>query len=143
MSRRLITACSLVMLMSFGPSATASSPFPSSRPSTRSRDGTALFPTPSLALHRLLNAQTSPYLSRLTRELEKKFSDRHVVFIAQRRTMRKPGRTSRAKQPRPRSRTLKEVHERTLDDLVYPAEITGKRTRQGTDGNKTLKVYVQ
>ncbi|KAF9148737.1 40S ribosomal protein, partial [Linnemannia schmuckeri] len=35
---------------------------------------------------------------RLTRELEKKFSDRHVVFVAQRRIMAKPTRTSRAKQ---------------------------------------------
>ncbi|KAG0661870.1 40S ribosomal protein [Rhodotorula mucilaginosa] len=57
---------------------------------------------------------------RLTRELEKKFSDRHVVFIGQRRMMRKQARGSRAKQPRPRSRTLKEVHERTLEDLVFP-----------------------
>ncbi|KAG0371724.1 40S ribosomal protein, partial [Mortierella sp. AD032] len=31
---------------------------------------------------------------RLTRELEKKFSDRHVVFVAQRRIMAKPTRTS-------------------------------------------------
>lgn len=55
---------------------------------------------------------------------------------------RKPGRNSRLKQPRPRSRTLKEVHERTLEDLVYPTEITGKRTRQSTDGNKTIKVFL-
>merc|ERR1712230_61864 len=79
---------------------------------------------------------------RLTRELEKKFSDRHVVFIAQRRMVRKPGRNSRAKQPRPRSRTLKEVHDKILEDLVCPTEITGKRVRQGTDGNKTIKVFL-
>ncbi|KAL7008328.1 ribosomal protein S7A [Cystobasidiomycetes sp. EMM_F5] len=79
---------------------------------------------------------------RLTRELEKKFSDRHVVFIGQRRMQSKPGRNSRLKQPRPRSRTLKEVHEKTLEDLVYPTEITGKRTRQSTDGNKTIKVFL-
>ncbi|GAA5981217.1 hypothetical protein JCM10908_004026 [Rhodotorula pacifica] len=79
---------------------------------------------------------------RLTRELEKKFSDRHVVFIGQRRMMRKQARGSRAKQPRPRSRTLKEVHERTLEDLVFPTEITGKRTRQAVDGSKTIKVFL-
>lgn len=56
----------------------------------------------------------------LTRELEKKFSDRHVVFIGQRRMMRKPTRGSRVKQQRPRSRTLKEVHEKILEDLVFP-----------------------
>ena len=81
--------------------------------------------------------------ARLTRELEKKFADRHVVFVGQRRMMRKPTRTnSRAKQQRPRSRTLKAVHEATLEDLVFPTEITGKRTRQNTDGSRVTKVYV-
>ncbi|KAK4704432.1 small subunit ribosomal protein S7e, partial [Phenoliferia sp. Uapishka_3] len=79
---------------------------------------------------------------RLTRELEKKFSDRHVVFIGQRRMMRKPTRVSRVKQQRPRSRTLKEVHEKILEDLVYPTEITGKRTRQNVDGSKIIKVFL-
>lgn len=80
--------------------------------------------------------------SRLTRELEKKFSDRHVVFIAQRRMLRKPTRNSRVKQKRPRSRTLTNVHEKILEDLVHPTEIVGKRTRVGVDGSKLLKVYV-
>ncbi|KAM0751976.1 40S ribosomal protein S7 [Meredithblackwellia eburnea MCA 4105] len=79
---------------------------------------------------------------RLTRELEKKFSDRHVVFIGQRRMMRKPTRVSRVKQQRPRSRTLKEVHEKILEDLVFPTEITGKRTRQNVDGSKVIKVFL-
>ena len=35
--------------------------------------------------------------------------------------MRKPTRVSRVKQQRPRSRTLKEVHAATLDDLVFPS----------------------
>ncbi|ORY04908.1 40S ribosomal protein S7 [Basidiobolus meristosporus CBS 931.73] len=79
---------------------------------------------------------------RLTRELEKKFSDRHVIFIAQRRIMRKPTRRSRAKQARPRSRTLTAVHEKILDDIVYPTEIVGKRTRVKVDGSKTIKVFL-
>lgn len=79
---------------------------------------------------------------RLTRELEKKFSDRHVVFVAQRRILRKPTRTSRVKQKRPRSRTLTNVHEKILEDLVYPTEIVGKRTRVNQDGSKLLKVWV-
>jgi len=79
---------------------------------------------------------------RLTRELEKKFSDRHVVFVAQRRMVRKPARTQRMKQQRPRSRTLKAVHDATLEDLVYPTEIVGKRLRQSTDGRKTVKVFL-
>lgn len=78
--------------------------------------------------------------NRLTRELEKKFSDRHVVFVAQRRMLRKPTRTSRVKQKRPRSRTLTNVHEKILEDLVFPTEIVGKRTRVAVDGSKLLKV---
>ncbi|CCG83205.1 40S ribosomal protein S7 [Taphrina deformans PYCC 5710] len=79
---------------------------------------------------------------RLTRELEKKFSDRHVVFVAQRRILKKPGRRSRTTQKRPRNRTLTSVHEKILEDLVYPTEIVGKRTRNLVDGRKIQKVYV-
>ncbi|KAH6915212.1 40S ribosomal protein S7 [Coprinopsis sp. MPI-PUGE-AT-0042] len=79
---------------------------------------------------------------RLTRELEKKFSDRHVVFVAQRRMLRKPTRTSRVVQKRPRSRTLTSVHEKILEDLVFPTEIVGKRTRISVDGSKLLKVFL-
>jgi Ribosomal protein S7e len=82
------------------------------------------------------------YLARLTRELEKKFADMHVVFVAQRRTLAKPTRTSRVKQKRPRSRTLTDVHDKILEDLVYPTEIVGKRTKVATDGSKLLKVSV-
>ncbi|KAK4518740.1 uncharacterized protein ATC70_008962 [Mucor velutinosus] len=80
--------------------------------------------------------------ARLTRELEKKFSDRHVVFVAQRRILAVPGRRNNGKQPRPRSRTLTAVHDAILDDLVYPTEIVGKRLRQKVDGSKTLKVFL-
>ncbi|OAX39042.1 40S ribosomal protein S7 [Rhizopogon vinicolor AM-OR11-026] len=79
---------------------------------------------------------------RLTRELEKKFSDRHVVFVAQRRMLSKPTRNSRVKQKRPRSRTLTNVHEKILEDLVFPTEIVGKRTRVSVDGSKLLKVIL-
>ncbi|KJA24633.1 hypothetical protein HYPSUDRAFT_86005 [Hypholoma sublateritium FD-334 SS-4] len=79
---------------------------------------------------------------RLTRELEKKFSDRHVVFIAQRRMLRRPTRNSRVLQKRPRSRTLTSVHEKILEDLVFPTEIVGKRTRVAVDGSKLLKVLL-
>ncbi|ORY82053.1 protein component of the small ribosomal subunit [Protomyces lactucae-debilis] len=79
---------------------------------------------------------------RLTRELEKKFSDRHVVFVAQRRILKKPGRRSRATQKRPRNRTLTSVHEKILEDLVFPTEIVGKRTRSLTDGRKIQKVFL-
>ncbi|PWN90596.1 putative 40S ribosomal protein S7 [Acaromyces ingoldii] len=79
---------------------------------------------------------------RLTRELEKKFSDRHVLFVGQRRILGKPGHRSRSKQPRPRSRTLTSVHSAILEDLVFPTEITGKRTRVNTDGHKLIKCFL-
>ncbi|KAA8913042.1 ribosomal protein S7e [Sphaerosporella brunnea] len=79
---------------------------------------------------------------RLTRELEKKFSDRHVVFVAQRRILPKPGRRSRVQQKRPRSRTLTAVHDAILSDLVYPTEIVGKRIRTKEDGHKIIKIFL-
>merc|ERR1712154_502549 len=57
---------------------------------------------------------------RLVRELEKKFSGKHVVFIAQRKILAKPTRkANKLKQKRPRSRTLVAVHNAVLDDMVY------------------------
>jgi small subunit ribosomal protein S7e len=80
--------------------------------------------------------------TRLVRELEKKFSDRHVLIVAQRKIMPKPTRKSRVKQQRPRSRTLTTVHENLLEDLVFPTEIVGKRTKVKVDGSKTIKVFL-
>ncbi|KAI9313371.1 40S ribosomal protein S7 [Dichotomocladium elegans] len=79
---------------------------------------------------------------RLTRELEKKFSDRHIVFVGQRRILAKPSRRSNPKQPRPRSRTLTAVHDAILEDLAFPSEIIGKRTRVKVDGTKTIKAFL-
>ncbi|XP_065176009.1 small ribosomal subunit protein eS7-like [Sycon ciliatum] len=79
--------------------------------------------------------------TRLVRELEKKFS-RHVIFLAQRRILAKPTRRSRQKQLRPRSRTLTHVHDSILEDLVYPAEIVGRRTRVKLDGSHLIKVHL-
>lgn len=81
--------------------------------------------------------------ARLTRELEKKFSDRHVMFLAERRILPKPGRKrSKETQKRPRSRTLTAVHEALLEDLVFPTEIVGKRVRYQTSGSKLHKVIL-
>nr|ABW23140.1 ribosomal protein rps7 [Arenicola marina] len=82
--------------------------------------------------------------NRLVRELEKKYSGKHVVFIAQRRILPKPTRKSRtkSKQKRPRSRTLTAVHDNILEDLCFPAEIVGKRIRIKLDGSRLIKVLL-
>jgi len=54
--------------------------------------------------------------------------------------MQKPHKNSRVKQARPRSRTLTAVHESLLDDLVFPTEIVGKRTKVRVDGSRVMKV---
>uniref|UniRef100_A0A7S0ML93 40S ribosomal protein S7 n=2 Tax=Cryptomonas curvata TaxID=233186 RepID=A0A7S0ML93_9CRYP len=80
---------------------------------------------------------------RLIRELEKKFSGKHVTIVAHRRILPREGRKNRTnKQMRPFSRTLTSVHESVLDDLVFPVEIVGKRTRMRVDGSKVLKVLL-
>ena len=40
------------------------------------------------------------------------------------------------------SRTLTAVHDAILHDLVYPAEITGKRIRIKLDGSRLFKVHL-
>ncbi|KAK7521179.1 40S ribosomal protein eS7 [Phyllosticta citriasiana] len=83
---------------------------------------------------------------RITRELEKKFSDRHVLIIASRRILPRPKRSNRSRsnqtQKRPRSRTLTAVHDAILHDLVYPVEIVGKRVRTREDSSKILKIIL-
>ena len=77
---------------------------------------------------------------RLVRELEKKFSGKDVVLVANRRI--NPVPKSGFARARPRSRTLTAVHANLLEDLVYPTEIVGKRQRYRLDGSRLLKVYL-
>ncbi|XP_073115507.1 small ribosomal subunit protein eS7 [Elaeis guineensis] len=77
---------------------------------------------------------------RLVREMEKKFSGKDVIFIATRRILRPPKKGSAV--VRPRSRTLTHVHEAMLEDIVYPAEIVGKRIRYRLDGSKIIKIFL-
>mmetsp|Transcript_7661 Transcript_7661/g.18977 ORF Transcript_7661/g.18977 Transcript_7661/m.18977 type:complete len:193 (+) Transcript_7661:100-678(+) len=78
---------------------------------------------------------------RLIRELEKKFSKRHVVFVANRTILDKNFRRKGLKV-RPRSRTLTAVHDSVLEDVVGPTEIVGRRTRVSVDGTKLLKIFL-
>lgn len=82
--------------------------------------------------------------TRLVRELEKKFSGKHVMFVGERKILPKPTRKTRTKnkQKRPRSRTLTAVYDALLEDLVYPVEIVGKRIRVKLDGSQLIKVHL-
>ncbi|CAG5081762.1 Similar to RpS7: 40S ribosomal protein S7 (Spodoptera frugiperda), partial [Cotesia congregata] len=82
--------------------------------------------------------------TRLVRELEKKFSGKHVMFVGDRKILPKPTRKTRTKnkQKRPRSRTLTSVYDALLEDLVYPVEIVGKRIRVKLDGSQLIKVHL-
>ncbi|CAD6204766.1 unnamed protein product [Miscanthus lutarioriparius] len=77
---------------------------------------------------------------RLVRELEKKFSGKDVVIVATRRIVRPPKKGSAV--VRPRTRTLTAVHDGILEDVVYPAEIVGKRVRYRLDGSTIIKIFL-
>ncbi|EDQ93113.1 uncharacterized protein MONBRDRAFT_35710 [Monosiga brevicollis MX1] len=95
-------------------------------------------PVPQLPLYKKMIKERS-----LIDELEKKFANKQVVIMAERKIVRKESRNTRQlKQQRPRSRTLTAVHEAILDDLVYPHEITGKRIRFRPDGSRLHKVHL-
>merc|ERR1711988_1784254 len=88
-------------------------------------------------------AQFRKIQPKLVRELEKKFSGRHVVFVANRRILKKPAKNNQVKrQKRPFSRTVTAVHTAILEDRTYPVEIVKKRTRVRSDTTKLLKVYL-
>ncbi|XP_014231866.2 40S ribosomal protein S7-like [Trichogramma pretiosum] len=88
--------------------------------------------------------QVQKIQTRLVRELEKKFNNRHVMFLGDRRILPKQTRKTRSanKQKRPRNRTLTAVYDALLEDLVYPVEIVGKRTRVKLDGSQLIKVHL-
>ncbi|XP_037692891.1 40S ribosomal protein S7-like [Choloepus didactylus] len=77
-------------------------------------------------------------------ELEKKFSGKHTVFIAQRRILPKPTRKSHTqnKQKCPRSHTPTAIHDAILEDLVFPSETVGKRIHVKLDSSRLIKVHL-
>lgn len=86
-------------------------------------------------------ANSKKIQEKLIRELEKKFQKKYVVFIPNRTILDKNFRRKGIKV-RPRTRTLTSVHECIMEDVVFPTEIVGKRTRYSEDGRKTMKIFL-
>merc|ERR1712203_528674 len=81
--------------------------------------------------------------TRLVRELEKKVLWQACGLYRPKKDFAQANQESeQQKQKRPRSRTLVAVHDAILDDLVYPAEIVGKRIRFRLDGTRLFKVHL-
>merc|ERR1740116_500425 len=72
--------------------------------------------------------------------LENKFKQ-PVVVIAN-RTIISTRAVSHASQKRPRSRTLKAVHNAILDDICAPSSVTGRQIRMTAEGRKIEKVFL-
>jgi len=101
----------------------------------------ALIITVPYKLLKYFHRQNAP--SRIVVEIEKKLNDTHVVIVGHRTILNKNyNRITGAKGPRPRSRTLTHVQEAILEDIVYPTQIVGKRTRCKLGGQKLLKVHL-
>merc|ERR1712048_97271 len=82
---------------------------------------------------------------KLVRELEKKFSNKHVIIVGHRKIMPEEKRKASAncyKQKRPISRSIKQVHENVLEDIVFPSIIIGKRIRHKTDNKSFIKAFL-
>ena len=77
----------------------------------------------------------------LTAELEKKFSGKQFVFIAQRKIRERPANVYKLQEV-PRSHTMVSVHDSILDDLVYPADVVARRMRYQVDGSTQHKVFL-
>lgn len=73
---------------------------------------------------------------RLTRELEKKFSDRCIFFLADRVIPQEAELKHHA------LRTFSPLENAVLEDIVFPTDIVGRRIRFQAGGNKIFKVYL-
>lgn len=90
-------------------------------------------PYPSLA-------DTQKNIMKLQLEIEKK-KNAPTFFIGLRTIVSKRVK-AHASQMRPRNRTLTAVHDAFLEDLLYPAVITGRRIRYTGARNPVYKVTV-
>lgn len=77
----------------------------------------------------------------ITGELERKFAGNVVFLVAQRKIVKRPTDVYKLQEVQ-RSRTATAVNEAILDDLLYPADVVGRRWRFRTDGTRVMKVYL-
>lgn len=76
----------------------------------------------------------------LVQELERRF--KQPVLIVFQRTILPKYLKQKGQQRRPRSRTLTAVHDAVLEDLLFPYDILGRRTRVKVNGSKLFKVLL-
>jgi len=74
---------------------------------------------------------------RFVPELESRLKA-YCMFVAK-RTIQSKWRKTHKSQQRPNSRTLTDVHEAVLDDLLLPFALIGKRIRHRLDGSTVVK----
>jgi small subunit ribosomal protein S7e len=77
----------------------------------------------------------------LVSELEKRFPGRVISLVAQRKVVKRPSDIYKLQEVQ-RSRTATAVNEGILNDLLFPADVVGRRWRFRTDGSRVLKVYL-
>lgn len=77
----------------------------------------------------------------LTSELEKRFPGRQVFLVAQRKVVKRPSDIYKIQEVQ-RSRTATAVNEAILNDLIFPADVVGRRWRFRTDGSRIMKIYL-
>lgn len=77
----------------------------------------------------------------LVGELEKRFPGRVVLMVAQRKVVKRPNDIYKLQDVQ-RSRTATAVNEGILNDLIFPADVVGRRWRFRTDGSRVMKIYL-
>jgi len=93
-----------------------------------------------ITLHFKSRAAERKIHQTLVQELEKKF--KVPVVIVFQRTILPKYLKMKGQQRRPRSRTLTAVHDALLDDVLFPFDILGRRTRVKVNGSKLFKVLL-
>lgn len=93
-----------------------------------------------ITLHFKSRAAERKIHQTLVQELEKKF--KVPVVIVFQRTILPKYLKMKGQQRRPRSRTLTAVHDALLEDVLFPFDILGRRTRVKVNGSKLFKVLL-